>query len=240
MYQHAFGALFLSEVCGTLPDPDRQQRVRDMLEKATQLTVKSQNKKEGGWRYEPQPSTGDVSVTVAQLMALRAAKNAGIFIDKSVVDLCVDYIKGCKMPDGGYCYQRGQPATGSQFPRSAAAIVGLFCAGIYEGEDHKRYVEPGLRYLMKFLPTERARMPGGGFDLRQDHYYYGHYYAALAMWTAGGKYWADWFPAIRNALLSRRSNLSQVWDDIHGSAYATAMSCIILQLPNNYLPIMQK
>ena len=26
----------------------------------------------------------------------------------------------------------------------------------------------------------------------------------------------------------------------HGQAYSTAMTCIILQLPNNYLPIMQK
>ena len=30
------------------------------------------------------------------------------------------------------------------------------------------------------------------------------------------------------------------WTDTYGSAYATAMSLIILQLPNNYLPILQK
>jgi len=234
MYQHGFGALFLSEVCGTFPDAARQQKVRVMLGKAIALTVQSQNR-EGGWRYEPQPNNADVSVTVAQLMALRAAKNAGVFVDKSVVDKCVAYIKGCKMPDGGYCYQKGQPATGSLFPRSAAAVVGLFSAGVYEGEDHRKYVEPGLKYLMRYLPA------GGGraFDMRQDHYFYGHYYAALAMWTAGGNYWSDWFPAIRNELLARR-NAAGVWDDFHGNAYATAMACIILQLPNNYLPIMQK
>ncbi len=237
MYQHGFGALFLAEVCGTFPDPDRQKTMRDMLEKAVALTVKSQNKREGGWRYEPQPTTGDVSVTVAQLMALRAAKNAGVFIDKSVIDKCVEYIKACRMPDGGYCYQRGQPATGSGFPRSAAAIVGLFSAGIYDGEDYKKYIEPGLKYLLKFLPSGRVR---GNFDLRQDHYYYGQYYAALAMWTAGGNYWSEWFPAIRNELLARRNGNTNVWDDLHGNAYATAMACIILQLPNNYLPIMQK
>jgi hypothetical protein len=32
-----------------------------------------------------------------------------------------------------------------------------------------------------------------------------------------------------------------VWtDQYHGTAYATAMSLIVLQLPNNYLPILQK
>ncbi len=230
MYQHGFGSLFLAEVHGTFPDPDKQARVRDMLEKAIALTVKAQNR-EGGWRYDPSPTDADVSVTVAQLMALRAAKNAGIFIDKSVVDKCVEYIKGCKLPDGGFSYQKAKPATGSLFPRSAAAIVGLYSAGIYEGE----IIEKGLKYLMRYLPTGQRQTA----DVRPDHYYYGHYYAALAMWTAGGNYWNEWFPAIRKELLARRGN-GNVWDDYNGTAYGTAMACIILQLPNNYLPIMQK
>lgn len=231
MYQHGFGTLFLSEVHGTFPDPKRQAAVRDMLEKAIGLTVKSQNK-EGGWRYEPKStSNADVSVTVAQLMAMRAAKNAGIYIDKAAVDKCVEYIKGCRMPDGGFCYMKDQKQTGSMFPRSAAAVVGLYSAGIYEGD----YIEKGLKYLMRYLPAG----PKNHVELRQDHYYYGQYYAALAMWTAGGTYWAEWFSAIRNELLSRRNTLG-VWDDFYGTPYATAMAAIILQLPNNYLPIMQK
>ena len=46
--------------------------------------------------------------------------------------------------------------------------------------------------------------------------------------------------AIRKELLARRTN--GVWDDsnYNGTAFGTAMACIILQLPNNYLPIMQK
>ncbi len=230
MYQHGFGSLFLAEIHGTFPDPAKQAVVRDMLEKAIALTVKAQSR-DGGWRYEPQPGDSDVSVAVAQLMALRAAKNAGIFVDKSVVDKCVDYIKGCRLPDGGFCYQKGRPATLSAFPRSAAAIVGLYSAGIYEGE----IIEKGLKYLMRFLPTGQRTN-----DVRQDHWYYGHYYGALAMWTAGGNYWNEWFPAIRKELLARRTN--GVWDDsnYNGTAFGTAMACIILQLPNNYLPIMQK
>jgi hypothetical protein len=62
------------------------------------------------------------------------------------------------------------------------------------------------------------------------------------MWTAGGRHWADWFPAIRDELLGRlRGVQGGVWNDgQHGAAYATAMACIILQLPNNYLPILQR
>ncbi len=230
MYQHGFSALFLAELHGTLPSATHRVAVRDMLERSIALTIKAQNAK-GGWRYSPEPRDDDVSVTVAHLMALRAAKNAGVFIDKSVVDKSVGYIKGCRMGDGGYAYVKG-PGGSSLFPRSAAAVVGLFCAGIYEGE----YIERGLRYLMQYLPVPNRNIQQ---DMRPEHFYYGHYYAALAMWTAGGNYWSEWFPAIRNTLLAKRE-ANNLWSDLFGPVYATAMACIILQLPNNYLPIMQK
>ena len=230
MYQHGFGTLFLSEVYGMLPDPARQKRLRHMLEKAVSVIVNAQNS-EGGWRYDPRPTQADVSVTVAQLMALRAARNAGIVVNKSIVDKCVDYIKGCRQRDGGFSYMKGHGANGSHFPRSAAAVVGLYSAGIYEGPE----IEGGLKYLMRQLPGKR----GVGVEFPNEHYFYGHYYAALAMWTAGGNYWAEWFPAIRDELVEKVRHGGN-WIDYHGSAYATAMACIILQLPNNYLPIMQK
>ena len=63
MYQHGFGALFLSEVHGMIPDAAKQKRVRGVLEQAVELTLKAQNR-EGGWRYEPKPNQADVSVTV--------------------------------------------------------------------------------------------------------------------------------------------------------------------------------
>jgi hypothetical protein len=233
MYQHAFATLALAEIYGMIPDGDRQRRLRDAFEKAVRLIINSQNKL-GGWRYDPRPSEADVSVTVAQLMALRAARNAGIFVPKSTVDAAVNYIQGCQLPDGGFCYIKGQEQSGSGFPRSAAAIVGLFSAGIYTGPN----IDRGLRYLMRFVPNARGQRD----FFTERYYYYAHYYAALAMWTAGSNYWQTWFPAIRDDLVSKsRGGPQGVWSDQgHGPAYATAMACVILQLPNNYLPILQK
>lgn len=232
MYQHGFGTLFLSEVAGMSPDRARQDRVRATLERAVGLIRSAQNS-DGGWRYEPRPTPqADVSVTVAQLMALRAAKNAGVTVPKSVVDKSVKYIKDCQLPGGGFCYIRGQ-RDGPDFNRSAAAVVGLFSAGVYDGPE----IDKGLRYLLRFTPGR----PFNTGEARPQYYFYGQYYAALAMWTAGGNYWAEWFPAIRDELLAKARQASGVWADFaHGPAYATAMACIILQLPNNYLPIMQK
>jgi hypothetical protein len=231
MYSHGFGCLFLAEVCGMLPDKTRQKKVKDTLDQAIAYTVDARNK-EGGWRYEARPPAADVSVTVAQMMALRAAKNAGVFVRKNVIDDGVAFIRACQMPDGGFTYFKGQGF--SQFARSAAAIVGLYSAGVYSG----REIDRGLRYLQQFLPVRQFAFR----EIPPQHYYYGHYYAALAMWTAGGEYWSQWFPAIRDELLSRVRGGNGSWNDtgINSAAYATAMSLIILQLPNNYLPILQK
>jgi hypothetical protein len=230
MYSHGFGTLFLSEVCGMVPAAARDAKLRGALEQAVAFTVFAQNTL-GGWRYEPQVQYADVSVTTAQMMALRAAKNAGVFVRKSVIDGGAAYIKGCQLADGGFSYWKGQGF--SAFARTAASIVGLYSAGIYEG----REVERGLKYIQQFTP-------GRQFSPREippQHYWYGQYYAALAMWTAGDDYWNVWLPAIRDELLAKARTGGGTWNDpYHGSVYATAMALIVLQLPNNYLPILQK
>jgi hypothetical protein len=231
MYSHGFGTLFLAEVHGMIPDRALQQRVRRTLVKAVNLIESSQNR-EGGWRYQPEPNQADVSVTICQIMALRAARNAGVQVSKSVVDKCVQYVKNCQAPDGGFRYFQGVGA--SAFARSAAGVCALYCAGVYKGEA----VERGLKYLVKYRPAGG----GGRRDIPDIHYFYGQYYAAQAMWTAGGSYWRDWFPAVREELLQRmRPRFDGAWTDpTTCNAYATAMACIILQIPNNYLPILQK
>jgi prenyltransferase beta subunit len=232
MYSHGFATLFLAEVYGMVPDRALQDRLKGTIERAVQLIVTCQNS-EGGWRYDPVKQHPDSSVTICQIMALRAARNIGFFVPKEVADRCVKYVRSCQTAEGGFSYFSGQG--NAAFPRSAAGVVALFCAGVYSGPE----VERGLRYLMKFKPGTYA---GGRGFLPDQHYFYGQYYAAQAMWTAGPKYWNEWFPAIRDELLRLNRNRGDgAWlDPTVCSHYATAMACIILQIPNNYLPILQK
>jgi prenyltransferase beta subunit len=221
MYDHGFATLFLSEVYGMSPEPE----LREKLVKAVQRIIESQNK-EGGWRYLPEKADADISVTICQIMALRAARNAGIFVPNETIEACVEYVKRAQNPDGGFMYMlSGGP---SQFPRSAAGVVALYSAGIYEGDE----IDKGLEYLMQHVPKDDA------FS-RESHYFYGQYYAAQAMWHAGGNHWSKWYPAIHDALLSRQREDGS-WADAISNEYGTAMSCIILQMPNNYLPIFQR
>jgi hypothetical protein len=222
MYGHGFATLFLAEVYGM----SSEQTLRDKLVRAVDLIVRTQNE-EGGWRYEPKRQDADISVTICQIMALRAARNAGIFVPNETVDRCIDYVKRSQNPDGGFMYQLTAPGD-SRFPRSAAGVVALYSAGIYEGEE----IERGLDYLLKQLPGSKAVQ-------LEAYYFYGHYYAVQAMWQAGGERWQRWYPAMHEALLARQRP-DGAWFDQISAEYGTAMACIILQMPNNYLPIFQR
>jgi hypothetical protein len=221
MYGHGFATLFLAEAYGMT----RRNDVREKLAKAVMLIENTQNS-DGGWRYQPVRRDADISVTICQVMALRAARNAGLFVSHDTIDRCVTYVKRSQNADGGFMYmiQGGQSA----FPRSAAGVVALYSAGIYEGPE----IDKGLKYLMENLPR------GGVFN-RESHYFYGHYYAVQAMWHAGGRHWQTWYPAIRDELIARQHDDGS-WMDSICPEYGTAMACIVLQMPNNYLPIFQR
>lgn len=222
MYGHGFATLFLAEAYGAYPEPE----LREKLAKATQLIIDTQNS-DGGWRYHPQRADADISVTICQVMALRAAKNAGIYVPNSTIKRCVDYVKKSQNPDGGFRYIL-KPGS-SAFPRTAAGIVALYSSGIYEGEEIKK----GLEYLLGNRPEQDS-------GLEESHYFYGHYYAVQAMWQAGGSYWKNWYPSIRDELLLMQNKQSGSWNDPVSAEYGTAMASIILQMPNNYLPIFQR
>lgn len=221
MYGHGFATLFLAEAYGMQPDP----AVRERLVKAVKLIINTQND-EGGWRYQPERKEADISVTICQVMALRAARNAGIFVGNDTIDRCTDYVKRCQNADGGFAYML--PGGESAFPRTAAGIVALYSAGVYEGEE----IRKGLEYLTQHMPQANA-------PEADNHFFYGHYYAVQATWQAGGETWNRWYPAIRDLLLERRGK-DGAWFDQIGPEYGTAMACLILQMPDNYLPIFQR
>jgi prenyltransferase beta subunit len=221
MYGHGFATLYLAEVYGMSPRPD----LRDKLERAVELIVRTQNA-DGGWRYQPRRDDADLSVTICQVMALRAARNAGLRVPREAIDRSVDYVKRSQNADGGFRYMLSGGT--SAFPRSAAGVVALYSAGVYEGPE----IERGLAYLDRFTPNDQAI----GADT---HFYYGHYYAAQAMWQADGERWQRWYPAIRNLLVARQQP-SGAWSDAICPEYGTAMACVILQMPINSVPIFQR
>jgi hypothetical protein len=77
---------------------------------------------------------------------------------------------------------------------------------------------------------------GGNF------YYYTHYYAIQAMVQAGDEAYFEWYPKIRDALISQQ-NAQGGWGTATPPgtiSYETPMAIIILSTPHRYIPIYQR
>src|SRR5438874_8417867 len=117
--------------------------VVEKLHNAIRLIVNCQQPTVGGWRYEPRPDDSDISVTICQIMALRAARNAGVYVPPSTINNAIKYVKNSQEPDGGFRYIIS--SGGSAYPRSAAGVACLYYTrtGDQFGDEIKR----GISYL---------------------------------------------------------------------------------------------
>ncbi|MBL8696349.1 MAG: terpene cyclase/mutase family protein [Planctomycetes bacterium] len=241
MYSHAFGTLFLAEALGMSHRPDLREKLQD----AVRLIVDSQNS-EGGWRYVPFAKESDMSITVCQVMALRAARNVGIPVPKATIDRAIDYVKKSAVrengPRNGWGYDdevgafryQVQTFSRSTFPLTAAGVVSLNGAGVYSDRD----IDLGLDYLDRNLRGFSSDYGG-----RMGHYffYYGHYYAVQAMFVAQGPRGQRYWEHIKQQLIGMQEPDGS-WPNHVGPGpnFATAVATLILQIPYRFLPIFQR
>ncbi len=81
MYNHGFSTLALAEAYGAVDDP----RLGPALQKAVRLIVSAQEANSlHAWRYSPDAKDADTTVSGAQMVALFAARNAGIPVPENV------------------------------------------------------------------------------------------------------------------------------------------------------------
>ena len=244
MYSHAFATLFLAEIYGMTHRED----VREKLQMAVDFVVKSQNA-EGGWRYEPYSPESDMSIVVCQVIALRAARNIGIRVPKSTVDRASRYVVdsavteqsyrgynsnhfGYRNEIGTFHYQKDVHSR-SSFPLTAAGVTALNGLGIYSDE----LIAKGIEYLSAYMTSfNRQRKRSGHY-----FFWYGHYYAVQAMYTAGGPQWERYFDELRDVLLSMQTAEGSWPNHVGpGKAFGTAMAVLMLEIPYRFLPIFQR
>jgi hypothetical protein len=228
MYGHGFGMLFLAEAYGMEADPVRQERIARILEKAAVLTGQSQSAA-GGWLYTPDSGGDEGSVTVTQIQGLRAARNAGIKVDKSIIDKAVGYIAKSANPDGGIRYQaRG---AGNSLPAiTAAAVATLYNAGDYD--------DPMAHKALQFT---KNRLKQGDYSRAfSGHVFYSLLYTSQAMYLSSEENWVEFFPTCRDWLIKAQAQDGSWTGDGVGQTYGTAIGLLILQLPYRNLPILQR
>lgn len=237
MYHHGFATLALAEAYGAVDErtlwPEGEgggggqgrRSIGQALELAVRSAVTSQKKNPfGAWRYSPDATDADTSVSGAVLVGLLAARNAGIEVPDESIDRAVAYYKSMTSDNGQIAYAGGIGG----FDESLARIsIGTLIYSVARRKDLPQY-KSALEYLKQNLEAE----PGPYLE-------YTRYYEAQALFQGDVEAWEKW-----NRLLVRTLKESQQADGSFqgqfGPELGTSMSLLALALNYKFLPIYER
>jgi hypothetical protein len=217
MYNHGFATLALAEAYGAVNNP----RLGPALQKAVDLILAAQERNDfGGWRYSPDSSDADTTVSGAQMVALFAARNAGIGVPEAAIDRALEFFLQCQTPDGGFGYT---DANGPNAPRTAIGTLVLALAR----EQKSKAFEAGFAYTLAAPVNE------------QSYYHYYLYYASQALFQGSLARWNEWNTVnLKNLRTSQAEDGS--WEGQYGATFTTASCLLSLALNYRFLPIYER
>jgi hypothetical protein len=233
MYHHGFGMLALAEAYGAVDDRDlwpaghtgQRRSIGAALELAVRAAITSQKKNPlGGWRYSPDATDADTSVSGAVLVGLLAARNAGIEVPDTSIDKAISFYKSMTSPSGQVAYAGGMGG----FDESLARIsIGTLVYAVARRKDLPQY-KAALQHLTQRLEQPPSQWPE-----------YTRYYQAQALFQGDPDAWEKW-----NKLLIRHLKSSQQSDGSFpgqfGPAISTSMALLALALNYRFLPIYER
>ena len=216
MYNHGFATLALAESYGAVND----DRLGPALQKAVRLILHSQ---EGNsfkaWRYSPEARDADTTVSGAQMVALMAARNAGVPVPEKSIQDGLRFYFSVQTSDGGIGY------TSAGNPDATRAAIGCLVMALAR-EKNSTAFQSAFQYLKS-----------AGADTQYGAYF--RYYASQAFFHASPEAWNNWnHDNIRNLRASQAADGS--WDGPFGATFNTAGSLLSLALNYRYLPIYER
>ena len=218
MYDHGFATLALAECYGMVDD----KRIASALKKCVELILQAQkNNPRGGWRYSPERKDADTSVSGCQLVALLAARNAGIPVPDEAIERGLGYMKSCRSSNGSYGYAHKSDS------KVTLTAIGSLCYALAKKKDEPGY-DRSTEYLERNLNNLDTPWP-----------FYLRYYMAQALFQADEEIWQKWNKN-NTRLLSALQLPDGSFAGNHGNAYCTATACLSLALNYRFLPIYEK
>lgn len=240
MYGHGITTLALCELLGSGADSAQDRALRSACEKAVSLILRSQavakrKGHEGGWRYTPQATDSDLSISIWQLMALRSAKNAGLQVSSEAIDAAVDFICNLHLQ----APPLSSSPTGFRYNATSSPVWSTCAEGLLALQVCGRYEAPEVLSTADWLlksPPDASKAKGIWF-------YYGTYYYAQGMYQRGGIHAEESFRSVHAALLPLQKpdgSWKSVSDMEKDRVYCTAMAVLSLSVKYHYLPIYQR
>jgi hypothetical protein len=229
MYHHGFGMLALSEAYGAVDESllwqgERPVRsIAQTLDLAIHCAETAQKKnKFGGWRYSPDATDSDTSVTGAVLMGLLAARNAGMDVSDDTINAAMEYERRSTGSDGSVAYSGGFGGMGGSMNLTAvAALVGA----VSKSKNTDQY-----KACLKRL-TDNLETPESG-----NYPEYFRYYMAQALFQGDYNAWQKW----NGAKIRELRDIQRDDGSFSGGAYETGMSLLALALNYRFLPIYER
>ena len=218
MYNHGFATLALAEAYGVVDNP----KIAPALKKSVDLILSAQKRnRSDAWRYTPDSTDADTTVSGCQLVALYAARNAGLPVPDEAVKKGLAYMARCRGTDGSYGY------TSASGGKPTLTAIGVLCLSLAKEKEGKGF-QASVEYLRKQM-TYRDR-----------HYpYYFEYYMSQALFHADPAAWEEW-NSLNIRYLSASQSRDGSWPGNKGQSFNTAGSLLSLALNYRYLPIYEK
>lgn len=234
MYHHGFATLALAEAYGSVDDRQvwasgkKPRSTGAALELAVRAALTSQKKNPlGAWRYSPDASDADTSVSGAVLVGLLAARNAGVEVPDEAVDKAVSYYTKNTANSGQVAYSGGLGGMDESLARISIATLVYSLA--------RRKDLPQFKATLGYLVNKLEFTGRSGFGWTE----YQYYYQAQALFQGDVEAWKKW-----NKLLVRQLKASQKPDGSfpgsHGPAASTSLTLLALALNYRFLPIYER
>ena len=244
MYGHGIITLMLTEMIGMGATVEQDRKIHEKCRNGIDLILRSQQVAkqsihQGGWRYTPDATDSDLSVSVWQLMALRSAKNDGMDVPSGAIDDAIEYLDRSftvplngdgtpREPLGGFGYTAGDRR--ATYTMTSAGLLAYQVCGQYDSP----LVSSASNWLLENPPKWGDRF-----------FFYGTYYYAQGMYQRGTKYASTADENVRRILLEQQKPEGK-WEPPGGeesgigSVYATSMAVLSLSVKYHYLPIYQR
>lgn len=218
MYNHAFATLALAELYGHLREPD----VGVPLKRAIELILNSQAQNpKGAWRYSPTAQDADTTVSGGQMVALFAAKNAGLDIPEEAIEKGLQFFRVSMDNRGGIGYTN---SSGGNATRSAIASLSFSLQNDYSSDESKK--------IFEYLRENRNQSSS-------TYLYYHFYYVAQALFQGDMAEWRAWNRNIID-LFQATQQENGSWNGRHGPSFSTAAALLTMALNYRLMPIYER